>query len=82
MSATVAPFEPGGALARIATTSTGWQIDTRGPHGARVYTFVSLGEAAEFAVALRDEGQWRLRFRPGTEAVRAIVDEIDAEIGA
>ena len=78
---TVTPFEPGAALARVATTPTGYQIDARGPHGARAYDFTSAGEAAEFAVLLRDEGRWLLRFSPGAEAVRAIVAEIDAEGG-
>ena len=75
MSAVV-PFEPG---ARISTTPTGYQIDTRGPHGVRHYDFTSSAEAAEFAILLRDEGRWRLRFGTGAEAVRAIVDEIDGE---
>ena len=73
------PFEPGAALARICATRVGYRIDTRGPYGARSYDFRSAGEAGEFAVLLRDEGRWPLRFRPGAEAVRAIVEEIDAE---
>ncbi len=78
MSAVV-PFEPGAARARISTTPTGYQIECRGPHGLRHYDFVSATEAAEFAVVLRDEGGWRLRFSTGAEAVRAIVNEIDGE---
>ena len=79
--ATLIPFEPGAALARVATTPTGYQIDCRGLHGARAYDFTSAGETAEFAVLLREEGNWLLRFSPGAEAVRAIVDEISAEGG-
>ena len=79
MSASILPFEPGAALARVSATPTGWQIDARGPHGARAYDFASAGEAAEFAVLMRVEGNWPLRFSPGTEAVRAIVEEISAE---
>ena len=75
----VIPFEPGAALARVAATRTGYQIDTRGPRAARAYDFTSAGEAAEFAVLLRDEGRWHLRFSPGAEAVRAIIREIDEE---
>ncbi len=81
MSASPTPFEPGAALARIAATPTGWQIDCRGPYGARHYDFVSAGEAAEFAVILRDEGNWPLRFSTGASGVRAIVEEIDKEDG-
>ena len=79
MGAALVPFEPGAALARIAVTPTGYRIDTRGPYGARSYDFSSAGEAGEFAVLLRDDGRWPLRFSPGAEAVRAIVEEIDAE---
>ena len=79
MSALVTPFEPGAALARIASTPTGYRIDTRGPLCARAYDFASAGDTAEFAVLLRDEGRWPLRYGPGVEAVRAIVEEIDAE---
>ncbi len=78
MSAVV-PFEPGAALACISTTPTGYQIESRGPHGVRHYDFASASEAGEFAVVLRDEGRWRLRFSTGTEAIRAIVDEIDGD---
>ena len=81
MSAALAPFEPSAALARIAATPTGYQIDARGPHGARAYDFASAGEAAEFAVVMRDEGNWPLRFSPAARAVREIVDEIDGEVG-
>ena len=77
MSAHIIPLGLGGALACIAATPTGYIIDTCGPHGARTYDFYSAGEAGEFAVLLRDEGRWPLRFSPGTEAVRAIVSEID-----
>ena len=76
---TLIPFEPGAALARISATRVGYRIDTRGPYGARTYDFRSAGEAGEFAVLLRDEGRWPLRFSPGAEPVRAIVDEIDAD---
>lgn len=79
MSAAVLPFEPGAALARIAATPSGYQIDARGPHGARAYDFTSACEAAEFAVLMRDEGNWPLRFTPAAKAVREIVDEIDGE---
>ena len=75
MSAVV-PFEPG---ARISTTPTGYQIECRGPYGVQHYDFSSVGEAAEFAVVLRDEGGWRLRFSSDAQAIRAIVDEIDGE---
>jgi len=75
MSAVV-PFEPG---AHISTTPTGYQIECRGPHGVRHYDFSSVAEAAEFAILLRDEGRWRLRFSTDAEAIRAIVDEIDGE---
>ncbi len=81
MSSLVIPFEPGAALARIAATPTGWQIDARGPFGARAYDFTSAGEAAEFAVLMRDDGNWPLRFSPAAGAVRDIVAEIDAEGG-
>ncbi len=76
MIAAVTPFEPGAALARVAATPTGFQIDARGPHGARAYDFTSAGEAAEFAVIMRDEGNWPLRFSPAAEQVRELVDEI------
>ncbi|RYC29708.1 hypothetical protein D3273_22475 [Lichenibacterium minor] len=79
MSTTITPFEPGAALARIAATPTGWQIDCRGPYGARHYDFVSTGEAAEFAIILRDKGNWPLRFSPGAETVKVLVEEISAE---
>ncbi len=79
MSAAVLPFEPAAALARVAATPTGYQIECRGLHGVRHYDFSSVGEAAEFAILLRDEGRWRLRFSTGAEVVRAIVDEIDGE---
>ena len=79
MSATITPFEPGAALARVAATPTGYQIDTRGPLCARAYDFASAGEAAEFAIILRNQGNWPLRFSSSAEAVRAIVEEIDAE---
>ncbi len=79
MSAAILPFEPGAALARISTTPTGYQIECRGPYGVRHYDFTSAGEAGEFAVILRDEGRWRLRFGTGTEAIRVIVAEIDGE---
>ncbi len=73
----VVPFDPG---ARISTTPTGYQIECRGgPHGVRHYDFSTDAEAAEFAILLRDEGRWCLRFSTGAEAVRAIVDEIDGE---
>ncbi len=75
MSAVV-PFEPG---ARISTTPTGYQIECRGPHGVRHYDFASASEAGEFAVVLRDDGGWHLRFSTGAEAILAIVDEIDGE---
>ena len=81
MSAVILPFEPNVAVARIAATRDGWQINARGPYGARAYGFTTIGEAAEFAVLMRDEGNWPLRFSPGAEAVRAVVDEIDAEGG-
>ncbi len=74
MSASVTPFDPGAALARIKPTAAGWTIDTRGPHGARHYDFTQPGETAEFAIVLRDEGKWPLRFSPGADVVRAIVD--------
>ena len=64
------PFEVGAALARISRTSTGYQIDTRGPYGARHY---------DFAIILRDSGSWPLRFSAGAEAVRELVEEIGAE---
>lgn len=76
MIAAATPFEPGAALARVAATPTGFQIDARGPHGAQAYNFTSAGEAAEFAVIMRDEGNWPLRFSPSAEPVRAFVDEI------
>jgi len=79
VSTSILPFNPGAALARVAATPTGFQIDCRGPHGARNYDFTSVGEAGEFAVTLRDYGGWRLRFGTGTEVVRAIVEEIDGE---
>ncbi len=79
MSAVILPFNPGAALARISTTPIGYQIECRGPHGVRHYDFSSVAEAGEFAVTLRDEGRWRLRFSTGAEAVQAIVDEIDGE---
>ena len=77
MSIAHIPFEPGAALARVAATPTGYQIDTRGPLCARAYDFASAGEAAEFAIILRDQGRWPLRFSPAAKAVREIVDEID-----
>ena len=58
------PFEPGPALARIEPTPTGFVIDCRGPHGARHYDLASVGETAEFARILRDQGGWALRFGP------------------
>ena len=79
MSATIIPFEPVAALARIAATSSGWQIDCRGPYGVRHYDFASADQAAEFAVMLRDAGEWPLRFSIGAAPVRAIVEEIDRE---
>ena len=79
MGAALVPFEPGAALARIAPTRSGYRIDTRGPLCARAYDFASAGEAAEFAIILRDDGRWPLRYSPGAEAVREIVEEIDAE---
>jgi len=79
MNATILPFEPGAALARISTTPTGYQIECSGPRGARQYDFDRAGETAEFAILLRDKGRWRLRFGTGTEAIRAIVAEIDGE---
>ena len=79
MSTSILPCNPGAALARVAATSTGFQIDCRGPRGARQYDFDRAGETAEFAILLRDEGRWRLRFSTGTEAIRAIVAEIDGE---
>ena len=81
MSAPNTPFEPGAALARISATPTGYQIDCRGPFGARHHDFTSIGEAAEFAVVLRDYGNWPLRFSAGTEAVLTTIREIDAEEG-
>ena len=79
MSASITPFEPGAALARISATPTGYQIDARGPRVCRAYDFPSAGEAAEFAVLMRDEGNWPLRFSLGAEEVLVIVREIDAE---
>ena len=79
MSVSITPFEPGAALARISSTPIGWQIDCRGPYGARHNDFTSAGDAAEFAVTLRDEGRWPLRSNEGTEQVRTIVAEIDEE---
>ena len=79
MSATIIPFEPGAALARVSATPTGWQIDCRSPRCARHYDFASSGEAAEFACLLRDRGQWSLRFSLGAATVRKLVEEIDAE---
>ena len=80
MSATIVPFEPVAALARIAATPTGWRIDCRGPYGVRHYDFASADEAAEFAVMLRDgAGEWPLRFSIGAAPVRAIIEEIDVE---
>ena len=76
VKAGTSPFEPSASLARVAATPSGYRIDCRGPHGARRYDFVNAGEAAEFAVALRDDGGWRLRFGTGAEPVRAIVDDL------
>ena len=76
MTAAIVPFEPGAALARVAATPDGWQIDCRGPHGARHYDFASAGETAEFAITLSDEGNWRLRFGAGAEVVRALIAEL------
>ena len=73
------PFhEPGAALARIEPTPLGWVIDCRGPCGARHYDFRSAGEAAEFAVILRDQGHWALRFGSRADVIRLLVEEIDA----
>ena len=79
MSATIIPFESGAALARVSATPTGWQIDCRSPYGVRHYDFASADEAAEFAVMLRNAGEWPLRFSIGAAPVRAIVEEIDVE---
>ncbi len=73
------PFEVGASLARISATPMGWQIDTRGPRAARRYDFTTAGATAEFAITLRDTGNWPLRFGPGTEEVRAIIDELTEE---
>lgn len=79
MSATIVPFEPGAALARIAATPTGWRIDCRGPHGARAYDFATVEETAEFAIVLHDQGGWQLRYGAGAESVRDLVIEISLE---
>ncbi len=73
------PFDPGAALARVEVTPSGFAIDCRSPQAARRYDFTSAGAAAEFAVLLRDEGGWSLRFRDGADVLRVLVAEIDAE---
>lgn len=77
MTAAVIPFEPGATLARVVARDGGFVIDTRGPHAARAYTFACPGDTAEFAVALRDEGGWTLRFGHGADEVRRMVVELD-----
>ncbi len=79
MSTSILPFNPGAALARVSATPTGFQIDCRGPKGARQYDFDRAGETAEFALVLRDDGGWHLRFGPDADTVRAIVQEIGGE---
>ncbi len=79
MSADIVTLPTSLPIARIKPTAAGWTINCRGPHGARHYDFTSASEAGEFAVVLRDEGGWRLRFSIGTDAVQAIVEEIDGE---
>jgi len=77
MTSTDTPFEPDASLARIKRTTTGWNIDCRGPMVARCYDFLSAGDAAEFAIALRDEGRWPLRFGSDAHELRSLVEEID-----
>ena len=72
------PFEPGASLARIDRTPSGFVGDCRGPMVARLYDFTSAGEAAEFALTMRDEGGWSLRFGRGADEVRDLVSELDA----
>ena len=64
------------AIARVSYMLGDWQIDCRGPRSARRYYFTSEGEAAEFALVLRDSCGWKLRFSAGTDEVRALVDEL------
>lgn len=71
------PHNPGPALARVEATPTGFVIDCRGPHGARHYDHASVGEAAEFARILRDQGGWALRFGPRAAEIRDLVEELD-----
>ncbi len=74
MSADIVALPTPLPIARIENTDQGWRITTRSPSVRRHYDFISVGETAEFAIVLRDEGKWPLRFSPGADAVRAIVD--------
>ena len=77
MSVSIFPFAPSAALARISKAPIGWRIDCCSPHGSRHYGFLSIGDAAEFGILLRDEGKWQLRFGASAAVVRALIAEFD-----
>ncbi len=77
MSALVIYLPPPVPTAFVMARDDSWCITLRNSPVVLVthcYDFASEGEAAEFAIVLRDEGKWPLQFGPGADAVRAIVD--------
>ena len=78
MSATILPLNPNGC-ARISAVTSGFRIALRSDRVSVDYDRRTAGDTAEFAVLLRDEGGWRLRFDRNAVAIELLVAEIDEE---